>query len=145
VSRRRRRAIALVVALAAAAPPAWANCTLGVQGLVFGSYDTLSSVNLDTAGTLTVTCDTVTSFTVALSPGHGTLLARQMQSSTSALYYNLYTDALRSIVWGDGSGATSLVSGTATSALYTVYGRIPAGQKVTAGSYGDVITVTLSF
>jgi spore coat protein U-like protein len=122
-----------------------ASCTFGLVSVAFGNYDTLTNTSLDGAGSITVTCDTTDSYTVALSSGHGTLLSRQLQSGENVLYYNLYTDALRSMVWGDGTSGTSLVSGSATSATYSIYGLVPGGQNVAAGTYGDTITVTLSF
>jgi len=73
------------------------------------------------------------------------MLSRQMQSGAYSLTYNLYTDSLRSIIWGDGTSGTMLVGTTGTSATYAVYGRIPAAQDLPAGSYNDSITVTLTF
>ena len=121
------------------------TCTLGVQGVIFGSYDTLSAQSTDSAGSISVSCDSSDSFTIALSSGHGTMLSRQMQSGAYTMTYNLYTDSLRSIVWGDGTSGTTLVSTTGSSATYAVYGRIPAAQNLPAGSYIDSITVTLTF
>jgi spore coat protein U-like protein len=63
------------------------------------------------------------------------------------LLYNLYLDAARTIVWGDGTGGsqtgpmvTTRGAGGTTTAY--VFGRIPAGQDVAAGVYGDTIRVT---
>lgn len=135
----------LMLGAFAAAPAQAANCTLSVQGVVFGSYDTLSNQNLDSAGSISVSCDSTDTFTVALSPGHGTMLARQMQSGADSMTYNLFTDSLRSIIWGDGTSGTSLASGSGTSATFAVYGRVPPAQKIPAGAYTDSITVTLTF
>jgi spore coat protein U domain-containing protein, fimbrial subunit CupE1/2/3/6 len=136
--------IAAIVALGAT-PAHAVNCTLGVQGVTFGSYDTLSAQNTDSAGGVSVSCDSSDTFTIALSSGHGTMLSRQMQSGAYSMAYNLYTDSLRSIIWGDGTSGTTLVSTTGTSATYEVYGRIPAAQNLPAGSYNDSIIVTLTF
>ena len=128
------------------ATPTYAvNCTLGVQSVIFGSYDTLSAQNTDSAGSVSVTCDSSDSFTIALSSGHGTMLSRQMQSGAYSMTYNLYSDSLRSIIWGDGTSGTMLISTSGTGATYAVYGRIPAAQNLPAGSYNDSITVTLTF
>ncbi len=135
----------LIIGAFAAMPAQTANCTLAVQSVVFGSYDTLSNQNLDSAGSISVSCDSTDTFTVALSPGHGTMLARQMQSGADSMTYNLFTDSLRSIVWGDGTSGTSLASGSGTSATFAVYGRVPPAQKIPAGIYTDSITVTLTF
>jgi spore coat protein U-like protein len=136
----------IAVSVVFVATPAYAvNCTLGVQSVVFGSYDTLSAQNTDSAGSVSVSCDSSDSFTITLSSGHGTMLSRQMQSGAYSMNYNLYTDSLRSIIWGDGTSGTTLVSATGTSATYPVYGRIPAAQNLPAGSYSDSIAVTLTF
>jgi spore coat protein U-like protein len=140
----RARAAVLAFGLLAAVP-AGAGCSMGVVNVVFGAYNTLSASSLDGAGSVSVTCDATTSFQIALSKGQGSFAARQLQSGADVLYYNLYTDALRSLIWGDGTVGTTLVSGSGTAATYTVYGRIPGGQNLPAGSYGDSITVTLDF
>ncbi len=140
------RAVMLAVGLVGGAVPAGAaSCTMGLINVVFGTYNTLSASSLDGAGSVGVTCDVTSSFQVALSKGQGSFAARQLQSGANLLYYNLYTDALRSLIWGDGTVGTTLVSGSGTAATYTVYGRIPGGQNLPAGSYTDSITVTLDF
>ena len=44
--------------------------------------------------------------------------------------YNIYTDAARTNVWGDGTGGTATIANTGTGAAQnvTVYGRVPSGQ-----------------
>jgi spore coat protein U-like protein len=135
----------LAIGLFAAVPAGAVSCSMGIVNVVFGTYNTLSASSLDGAGSVSVTCTVSSSFQVALSKGHGSFAARQLQSGANVLYYNLYTDALRSLIWGDGTVGTTLVSGSGTAATYTVYGRIPGGQNLPAGSYGDSITVTLDF
>lgn len=130
----------------AATPLAAATCGLSVQGVTFGSYDFQSSQNLDSVGHITVTCDVSASFTVALNAGlTGSFTSRTMQNGAHLLSYNLYTDTAHISVWGDGTGGSTTVSGSGTSAGYSVYGSIPAGQNPYAGSYSDTVTVTLSF
>jgi spore coat protein U-like protein len=129
----------------AAAPLHAASCTLTVQPLAFGNYDFQSSQDLQSVGHVIVSCDTSTGFTVALSPGGGSFAARSMQNGTHRLFYNLYTDATQTMVWGDGSAGSSLVADSGTEVDRTVYGSVPAGQNPYIGVYSDVITVTLSF
>jgi spore coat protein U-like protein len=146
--RARSAAAAALVAgacLLGAASATAANCTVNAQGVVFGTYDVLLSSSLDGAGTITVSCDAFASYSLALSPGQGTMTARQLQSGSGVLAYNLYADSLRSVIWGDGTGGTGLVNGGGTGGSYTIYGRIPARQNVAAGTYSDSITVTLMF
>lgn len=122
-----------------------ATCTLNVPGLSFGSYDVFSSRSLDSAGTISISCDMATTYTIALGPGGGSYALRIMLSGTHTLNYNLYIDAARTIVWGDGTGSTEIMTNNAASANHTVYGRIPARQNAYVGSYSDTITVTLNF
>lgn len=124
---------------------AMAECSVNVIGLSFGGYDPFSVTDTDITGSVLVTCDTDTSVQVSLSPGSGPFTARKLKSGMNALLYNLYTDPSHVSVWGDGSPGTGLVSFSGTAGSYTVYGRIPAGQNVPVGTYGDTITVTLTF
>lgn len=128
-----------------ASPAQAAICSASAQSVAFGSYDSLSSSALDGVGTVSVSCDSVTTFTISLSAGTGTYSARKMTSGLDELSYNLYTDSSRVLVWGDGSGSTSTVTASAASGIYTVYGRIPARQNLAAGSFSDTITVTVTY
>lgn len=134
-----------LLATAAAAPAAAASCNVSPQGVSFGSYDTLSPSPQDGVGNIAVSCDSTTSLTISLSAGSGSYPERHMVAGAGALPYNLYTDASRIIVWGDGSGSTGTVSATAAAADIAVYGRVPARANVTVGSYTDTIVVTVSY
>lgn len=128
-----------------AAPAAAVVCTVTPQGVSFGNYDPLSASALDGAGNINVTCDTLVPFSVSLSTGSsGTFAERRMTAGTPYLAYNLYSDVLRTIVWGDGVGAAN-VSATGTNVNLPVYGRMPALQNVPANSYSDTITVTVTY
>jgi len=143
----RNRSLALLALLALLSLPglASAECSLNVVGLTFGSYDPFSVTDTDITGGVSITCDTDTSAQVSLSAGSGPFAARQLKSGLNALLYNLYADPAHLSIWGDGSPGTNLVSFSGTAGSYTVYGRIPAGQNVPVGTYGDTITVTLTF
>ena len=134
-----------LAALVLAGPAAAATCSVSAQGVNFGSYDFTSNQPLDSVGHVLVTCDTSTSYTIALSPGTGTFTNRILQSGTNQLLYNLYTDTTHQTIWGDGSSGTMTVSGSSTNGDYPVYGRVPAGQNPYVGSYSDAITVTLTY
>ena len=139
------RAVLACALLAVSASPASAvTCGVNSAGVAFGNYDTFISTPLDGVGTIAVNCDVSTTFTVALSAGTGSFTQRQMTAGPSQLGYNLYTDATRTIVWGDGiSGNT--VSATGTSVDLSIYGRVPDGQNVAAGVYSDSIVITVSY
>ena len=141
----RAAGVSFAVLLAIASQQTLAACNLNVQGVIFGSYDVFNAQSVESTGNVAVTCDVSTPYSIALTPGSGNFASRTLTSGANTLAYNLYADPARSSVWGDGTAGTVTVSGSATSANHTVYGRIPAGQNVFAGSYSDLITVTLTF
>ena len=129
---------------------AHAACSVAPTPVAFGTYSPFNLAPTDTAGTLRVSCDTATvGYTLLLNPGGaGSYAPRRLAEGAYTLAYNLYADALRTLVWGDGSGGTTTVSGAFAlpgAIDHTVYGRLPARQNVGAGAYIDTITVTLNF
>ncbi|MBC7700636.1 spore coat U domain-containing protein [Aquabacterium sp.] len=134
------------------------SCTLGTSNVAFGAYNPTSGTANDASGAALVTCTTGTTYTIALdagvSAGGASVFSnRRMRigATTSYLGYQLYLDSGRVTVWGDGLNSSSInpTSGTSTGngsqQSYTVYGRITAGNYVTAGSYTDTVTVTLTY
>lgn len=127
--------VTMVVCLLAFAPPAGAfNCNINV---------TCNAPAQNPNAPIPVI--------ITLSPGNsGSFAQRQLQrlGGPDGLAYNLFTTPSFSTVWGDGSGGsqaqTNLVSRT-TPWNATIYGRIPAGQNISVGSYSDVITVTIEW
>jgi spore coat protein U-like protein len=122
-----------------------ATCDLNPQGANFGTYDPLSPGPLDTVGNVNIRCDGIVALTVSLGPGNGSYDERRMLGGGAELAYNLYTDAARTIVWGDGSGSTGNVSINAQNADIPVYGRMPGRQPIPAAAYADTIVVTITY
>lgn len=136
----------VAIALALVVSQAHALCTVTALPVIFGAYNPISSQNVDATGSVTLACVPASAYTVSLSAGSGTYSARRMGSGAHAINYNLYIDASRTVVWGDGTGSTATVTGNAASATHSVYGRIPGSQSAAGvGAYGDTITVTVSF
>jgi spore coat protein U-like protein len=139
----------VLACLAALAPcVASAACSVSTLGLNFGSYDVFSPLATDITGSISVQCDSSTSYTITADTGSGTYLQRTLQNGMNGmnvLYYNLYIDTNRLAILGDGSSGTSTITATNVSATHTVYGRIPPRQNVVVGTYNDTITVTLTF
>jgi spore coat protein U-like protein len=161
---RASRCVLVFLATMLASPQASAvSCSIGVPALNFGNYDVFSSSALQSATTLTLGCAKVpgdpsgsltVSFTIAISTGSSATYAqRTLANGANALRYNLYTDSARTLVWGDGSGGSQLVSDNLglsngnpqRTRNYTVYGRIPALQDVAVGSYADTLLVTVNY
>ena len=77
----------------------------------------------------------------------GSYAARALSMGNERLLYNLYLDAARTIVWGDGTGGSQAGPGVTThgaggTTTAYVFGRIKAGQDVAVGVYADTIRVT---
>lgn len=145
------------------ATSAFAACGIsgGGASISFGGYNPLSfqgklvSSNLDSNGTVGVSCNGLVqgvSYTLKLGSGRSNnIAARHLAGSDggSDLAYNLYTDAGRSLIWGDGSTGSvlsgSLGAGTSSNS-HTFYGRIPGGQNsVPPGSFSDQLVITLEY
>jgi spore coat protein U-like protein len=130
------------------------NCLVDATDLNFAAYDGTALV--DATSTVSAKCTKGTTFAFSLdggSTGGGTISQRLLDGAVSAdtLQYNLYTDASRSTLWGDGTtGVTVSDTGTgmANWIAKTVYGRIPdnaTNQAAAPDDYSDVITVTVTY
>lgn len=128
-----------------------ANCTVSTSPVAFGNVNPLSGSNIDASGGISVTCTNGTGWTATAGVGSGSgasYASRRMSAGSDLLGYNLYTDAARSSVWGDGSGATATIADTGTGAAQdvTIYGRVGSGQtSVPPGSYSDTVAVTITY
>jgi spore coat protein U-like protein len=141
------------------------DCKATMTDMVFTNVSPIAATDVDTSGTLTVTCSfslltgippqllfpNVT-YCVFLGVGSGgtTGQYRAMVSGASKLPYNLYTNTTYApaSVWGGGAMVnTAPVTGTITALLalgsitntYTISGRIPGGAltAVASGGGGD--------
>jgi spore coat protein U-like protein len=128
-------------------------CTVTTTGVSFGSYDGLSATPLDGLGSVRYECLLpVFGGNIVINIAGGSsnnIMARTMKLLTQSLNYNLYTNAARTTVWGNGTtGANvtrSIPAGLLTSESVSVYGRVPAGQGVPSGLYIDTVTVTVIY
>lgn len=135
---------------------ALSQCTISTTPVVFGNYDFFSSTPLDTTGTVNVSCSAsvlTARITLGASSNSGTFNPRKMKQSggNDLLNYNIYTNVSRTTILGDGTGGTSIIqlqrppgrprpwTGNAT-----MFGRIPPAQDVSAGSYSEILTVSVT-
>jgi spore coat protein U-like protein len=132
------------------------SCVLNSAGnLGFGNYDPTSATNTTGSSSISVNCTKGDAYTIALNYGAngGSATNRIMSDGAGdSLNYNLYTDSGYTLVWNSTCGAgtncdggTGAGPGAGNAQTYTVYGQIPAGQNVPAGSYSDTITLTVTF
>lgn len=99
----------------------------------------------DTVGSITVHCHPAEDVTITLSPGQsGNCNQRYMLSGGNNLFYNLYTNSARTIIWGDGiCGSTVSLKANPPGDTVYIYARVPQGQDPAVGSYSDNITITI--
>lgn len=160
LSRRARFAATFAVLAAASLPCTATVCTASASALAFGLYDTLLASNGDTAGTVTVTCTPglgsplQSNYTITIAgTGAAGDTVRAVTSGSRRLYFQLYKDPARSVVWGNGGssgpGVTSSVVSASTvlpaAQTHTVYARMSAGQKVPPGLYLGGLQVTVDY
>jgi spore coat protein U-like protein len=116
--------------------------------LAFGEYLVSNASPTDTTGSLQLICDANSVVRLHISQGNsGTYNPRRMQSGGSTLQYNVYVDAARTRIWGDGSSGTDYVTFTRqVFPTFTLYGRIPAKQpNLRVGAYSDTLKLTVLF
>jgi spore coat protein U-like protein len=151
--RRALRLACAMCAIAAFAGPADGapNCTVSATSVNFGTYNVFDTTANDTTGTVSYRCTGNTSVvSITLSAGSSTGFSpRNLTGTADTLTYNLFTDAARTSIWGDGTGSTASYQRSSppnnTTITVTVYARIPASQDVQADTYRDNITVTINF
>jgi len=132
-----------------------ANCTISATDLNFGAYDPVvanKTTALDVNTTVTVLCTKgSTGVTVGLDLGiHAAAGNRFMSNGTDSLQYELYSDSAGGTLWANaGAGLVTWPAfgpiGAGAGTPHTVFGRIPAGQDVSVGSYNDTVTATVNF
>ena len=124
-----------------------AGCSISATSLAFGTY---SGALIGSTSTISVGCTNSTTYNVGLNAGTAsgaTVTTRKMTGPSSALLsYGLFRNSGYTNNWGNTVG-TDTVSGTGTGSVQnlTVYGRLPAGQYITPGSYTDTITATITY
>ncbi|HUR40815.1 MAG TPA: spore coat U domain-containing protein [Verrucomicrobiae bacterium] len=151
-----KRLIALLVlALGPALTAHAASCVVMVTDLPFGAYRYNAGAPVDTTGSVSVECTDVAGggpvgYTIALATGSsGNYAFRVMAGDGGELHYNVYVDGARTRVWGDDSGGSEAVAGTAIPPApsdHPLFARIPAMQTgMGPGAYADQLTVLVSY
>jgi spore coat protein U-like protein len=127
------------------------SCTISATSVNFGNYNVFNGTPLDSTGTITYRCNAqAANVTVALTRGaSATYNPRLMFKGVEVLGYNLYRNAARTNIWGDGTSGTAIYSRANppnnSNVNLTVYGRLPAGQDVSAGTFSDTVTAVINF
>ncbi|MBZ5630146.1 MAG: spore coat U domain-containing protein [Acidobacteriia bacterium] len=132
------------------------NCTISAVGTMnFGNLG-MSFITTDKTGvsaTINYTCSAGMSATLTLGQGSnpaagssGTAPLRRMRLGATANYirYNLYTNNTYSTVWGNTAATGVQTTGTGSGQTALVYGTA-LHATVPAGSYSDIVVVTITF
>ncbi|KKO43884.1 spore coat protein, partial [Arsukibacterium sp. MJ3] len=126
------------------------TCSISATNLAFGLYDPAAD-HVNGTSTITATCTENTTYDIGLDAGvhsaSATTTTRAMRAGSSDyLDYELYQDSNRDTVWGNVIDTNTLQkTSPGGDEIHTVFGRIPGGQFVPAGSYSDTITVTITY
>ena len=128
-----------------------ASCTISVTSVAFGNYNVFATTPADSTGTITYRCSSSPFLIwITLSDGSSsTFNPRTLRRGSETLTYNLYRDATRATIWGDGTGGTSAYTRffppSNQNVSVPIYGRIPAQQDVSAGNYTDTVSAVINF
>jgi spore coat protein U-like protein len=122
-----------------------ASCVVNGGSLNFGVYN--SDEAKQGQGTFTYECPEGTNITLKLGAGqHAVSGGRAMASGGGGtLRYQLFKDSSRQDVWDDTEGGGLTVPETSDQEeVVQVYGLIAGGQELPAGTYSDVVQITLN-
>ncbi len=118
------------------------NCRItGTTNVAFGNYDpTDPADNIAGQGSMTFRCTKGTTYWLYIV---GT---RTMASGGENLNFELYTDAARTAVFSAVKTGGGTSSPNITPQTQNIYGRITAGQDVTAGlAFTQTLTATVEY
>ncbi len=117
--------------------------TTAAATMDFGNYDPTATADNDNGlGSFGFKCTKGTAYKVYIAGG------RTMAAGSESLSFEMYSDPGRSIIFPDTNAAG--ISGSASSngieIITNIYGRIPAGQDVTAGkTFTQTLTATVDY
>lgn len=114
----------------------------------FGTVPGVISSPVNASSSITMTCRRSTPWQMSLSDGQNAsgAIRRMANPNGSRLAYELYRDAAMTQRFGQTEHVDRLVgTGTGTSQLVRVYGRINSPQSVPVGAYTDRVIVTVTY
>ncbi len=125
------------------------KCTVSASPLDFGTNPGLLNTAVNASTTLAVQCSNTTPYNVGLDAGQnggGDIGARKMVRGGNSVGYQLYRDTGRTQVWGNTIGTNTVAgTGNGNTQSLTVYGTVPPQTTPPAGTYNDVVIVTVTY
>ncbi len=146
-----------------AAPAAAQNCTVSATGGInFLTYNPASGAPTLASASVTLTCThsggtgaQKVNWDMQLTNGSsGNCNARAMPGPSASLNYNIYQNNVAGGVWGNlgcgtyPAGQMNLTpggGGNTRTVTNILYGQIPTGQFVNAGTYTENLVLTVNF
>lgn len=127
-----------------------ANCLFNVNNLDFGNYHSpYQRTDLLSSSPIGVMCDSLSSgntLTIKMYPGQSSNYNRYLSNGKDNLYYNLFLDSSRSIIWGDGSNGTSTYNASITqNTNIMIFSSVFKNQNISPGIYQDSIVFEMNF
>jgi spore coat protein U-like protein len=128
------------------------SCTISAGALNFGAYNPTTGSNV--TGTVSTNCTMNAVAVITLNQGFYSATGssnevplRRLQNGGSANYlnYNLYQNSGKTTIWGSSTSTSVTVAGIGIEESTSVYGEIPGGQSVPAGSYTDNVIATVTY
>ncbi|HHL2562199.1 TPA: spore coat U domain-containing protein [Yersinia enterocolitica] len=126
--------------------------------LNFGNVSSLSTainiVSSQNAGSIMIQCSGTPSITLALNSGANTTgniaTGRRLLNSATGeyLFYQIFQDSARSVIWGNGSngGTAQVITANSTLQQIVLYAQLFASSSFpTAGNYTDTLLVTVTY
>ena len=153
----------LPLLLALAAPATAQVCNVSAGGSInFLTYNPASGSPTQASSTATLMCtyngssgaQKVDWNMTLTNGGSGNCNARALPGPSASLNYNIYQNSIAGGVWGN-AGCGTFPSGTMTlspgagnntrTVTNTLFGQVPIGQFVPAGTYTENLTLTVNF
>jgi len=126
------------------------SCTVAASPMAFGGVNSIGGTDIDTTATIVLTCTNGANYVVGLDNGTHSVGAQRNLANAggTTIPYGIFTNVARNAAWGSNPGVDTVAgtSGATGVSTLTAYGRIPASATtVTAGTYTDTVTVTVTF
>ncbi|EAM8615774.1 spore coat U domain-containing protein [Salmonella enterica] len=117
------------------------------RDLDFGFVDNLLNHYATGQSHLALTCTYGTNYAVAIDNGlyYSSGQRRMSNGSNRFIPYELYQDSGRSKNWDSHNGNLKYGSGTGKRENLIIYGKVDPQPDVTAGSYSDRVTATITY
>jgi spore coat protein U-like protein len=132
------------------------SCTITAGAMTFVSYNPTAAADNDANATITSTCTAGGAAVITMGEGgrarsgsSDAIPLRAMYNGSEGtpeyLLYHVYSDSAGGTVWGNTSDTGKSITADGTAQAFTAFGRIPKNQTVSAGSFSDSVTVTLTY